>query len=165
MTLRRHIKLAAKYYGPFKILHKVGKVAYHLELPESCRIHPVFHVSLLKKTISSKAIRSSDLPEIDQDGNFMVHPATFLDQRLIYRHGQAIPQILVQWSEFDDTSVSWEDEKFLKKKFPKLDPWGQGSVEGSSIVMNEGSIARVVEDGNGVLEKGKETLTEEEEAD
>ncbi|KAK4433228.1 hypothetical protein Salat_1085100 [Sesamum alatum] len=46
-------KLALRYFGPFQILQKVGMVACRLELPEETRVHPVFHVSQLKRKIGS----------------------------------------------------------------------------------------------------------------
>jgi hypothetical protein len=43
--LHQNFKLTTKYYGPFKVMEKIGPTAYKLQLLESVAIHPVFHVS------------------------------------------------------------------------------------------------------------------------
>lgn len=48
---RSNQKLSFRYYGPFSVLERVGIVAYRLQLPDSCRIHPVVHVSQLKRHV------------------------------------------------------------------------------------------------------------------
>ena len=45
---KQNRKLEAKFFGPFRVLHPVGKQAYKLELPRKWRIHDVFHVSMLE---------------------------------------------------------------------------------------------------------------------
>jgi hypothetical protein len=55
-------KLSPKYYGPYKVLQKIGTMAYKLDLPTSSRVHPVFHVSWLKKIIGDNIPVQTILP-------------------------------------------------------------------------------------------------------
>jgi len=51
VAYRGNQKLHMKYLGPLKILERVGIVAYKLQLPTTARIHPIFYISVLKKSI------------------------------------------------------------------------------------------------------------------
>ena len=66
-------KLNPRYIGPFEILARIGPVAYKLRLPqELSNIHPVFHVSNLKKCLSDETlVIPLDEIEINENLNFV----------------------------------------------------------------------------------------------
>lgn len=68
MALRHKIKLAPRFYGSFQIVQKIGTIAYQLDLPSSSRIHPTFHISLLKKKLGNQICPLPTLPPIDHEG-------------------------------------------------------------------------------------------------
>ena len=53
LKLKGHQNLAPKFYGPYKVLQKIGSVVYKLEIHPSSHIHLVFHASCIKKVIGT----------------------------------------------------------------------------------------------------------------
>ncbi|GAV58811.1 Chromo domain-containing protein, partial [Cephalotus follicularis] len=104
---RKILKLSSRFYGPFKILQRVGPIAYKLELPDGSRIHPVFHVSLLKKKIGKEVAVQTTLPALQyEDDSLMPSPQqAILDQRMKQRHFE----ILVHWHRLSPAEATWEN--------------------------------------------------------
>jgi hypothetical protein len=75
-------KLSPNYYGPYKVLQKIGTMAYKLELSASSRVHPVFHVSCLKKVIGDKIPVQTILPELDDEGKIILELESITDTRI-----------------------------------------------------------------------------------
>jgi hypothetical protein len=61
-------KLKPFFYVCYRIMHRVGEVAYELELPEGRKIHNMFHVSCLKKVVGQFINTSEELPPLDEEG-------------------------------------------------------------------------------------------------
>lgn len=57
-------KLERKYFGPFRVVDRVGPVSYDLALPTRSGIHDVFHVSLLKHAHGSDQFQESFLTDL-----------------------------------------------------------------------------------------------------
>ena len=77
MSLKKDKKdnrLSPKYYGAYKVLQKIGTMAYKLELPVASRVQQVFHVSCLKKVIGEKVLVQTIFLELDEEGKIILQP-------------------------------------------------------------------------------------------
>lgn len=117
---RGAIKLHNKFYGPFLVTQKVGRAAYKLQFPSHVKIHPVFHVSQLKKHIGSKAIPSPNLPMVNEDGTVKTGPFAVLQVRQVPRNNLPVVQWYIQWENLSPTEATWEDADFIKYAFPEF---------------------------------------------
>uniref|UniRef100_A0A8R7TIU8 Chromo domain-containing protein n=1 Tax=Triticum urartu TaxID=4572 RepID=A0A8R7TIU8_TRIUA len=85
---------------------------------DDAAIHPVFHVSQLKKHLGPLAIPCADLPLVGPDGRVCTEPSLVLETRQIPRNNLPVVQWLVQWENLPPEDASWEDADFIKKTFP-----------------------------------------------
>uniref|UniRef100_A0A8R7TK32 Integrase catalytic domain-containing protein n=1 Tax=Triticum urartu TaxID=4572 RepID=A0A8R7TK32_TRIUA len=122
---RPHQKLAFRYYGPYRVLARVGAVVYKLQLPTSNRIHPVVHVSQLKKAFGATVPVSADLPPDNSISQAEHVPELVLDRKMVRVAGDIRPRIRVQWSHLPPSLSTWEDPVALQQRFPSTPPWGQ----------------------------------------
>jgi Chromo (CHRromatin Organisation MOdifier) domain len=103
-------KLQSKFYGPFEIVDKIGKVAYKLNLPSGSSIHMVFHVSQLKRKLGSMGTATVGMPLVGSEGRTRVEPLAILDRSLVKRNNQASEvEVLIKWSNLNDEDATWED--------------------------------------------------------
>ncbi len=111
-------KLKPRYYGPYKIVRKVGQVAYELELPEGSKIHNVFHVSCLKKVVGQQVTVSQELPPLDEEGQLVTDPEQILQVRERQLRNRVIREYLIKWKDLPIEDATWESEQVLQ--FPSL---------------------------------------------
>lgn len=116
LALRSNFKLSPRFYGPFRVLERIGQVAYRLDLPPSSLIHPVF----LKKCLGKDNTHDPVLPPTDPDGSIMAQPVAVLARRMVKRNNRAEVQWLVQLSNSLPEDATWEDCSVLEKRFPSF---------------------------------------------
>ena len=95
--------------GPFEVTNRVGNLAYRLNMGgRFSRVHPVFHVSLLRRYIIGGDVKPVPEPlEVDNEPEYEV-------ERLVaHRRRAGGLQYLVRWSGYDPSEDTWLDEKDL----------------------------------------------------
>ena len=133
VVTRINAKLAARYYGPYPILERIGAVAYKLKLPEGSKVHPVFHVSLLKKAVG-QYFEEEDLPDhMEGDLTDTAEPEAVLASRKVQQQGEVVQQLLVHWKGKAVEEATWEDLLMFKSQFPKFNLGDKVEIEEESI--------------------------------
>ena len=123
---RANHKLSYKFYGPFPIVSKINEVAYKLQLPASATIHPVFHVSLLRRALNPGMTAEPCLPQCFDE---LAVPVAILQTRWKQQKGKMCKQVRVRWSNSDALGSTWEDKASLQARFPFAEAWGQASSQ------------------------------------
>ncbi|GKA45932.1 putative reverse transcriptase domain-containing protein [Tanacetum coccineum] len=93
-------KLNPRYVGPFKVIERVGTIAYKLELPQQLsRVHNTFYVSNLKKCMSDESlvIPLEEL-HVDDKLHFVEEPVKVKDREIKQLKRSRIPIIKVRWN-------------------------------------------------------------------
>ena len=84
-------------------------------------MHPVFHVSLLKKKIGDTTSIKPDLPLVTDGGNLVLEPEFITDTRWVKRGAKIVEENLVRWKNLPLEDATWENTIELHEKFPNLE--------------------------------------------
>ena len=107
-------KLKPRFYVPYRVIRRIGQVAYELELPQGSKIHNIFHVSCLKKALGQQVTVTNELPPMDDEGHLVLQPEAIIDTRERQLQSRILQEFLVRWKNLLDEDATWESEKILQ---------------------------------------------------
>ncbi|GJX70062.1 putative reverse transcriptase domain-containing protein [Tanacetum coccineum] len=116
-------KLAPRFVGPFKIIEKVGLIAYKLDLPKELDgVHDTFHVSNLKKCLADLTLQVPlDEIQVDAKLNFVEEPVEILKREFKNMKRRRIAIVKVRWNSKRGPEFTWKCEDRMKLNL--LEAW------------------------------------------
>ncbi|GJZ37440.1 putative nucleotidyltransferase, ribonuclease H [Tanacetum coccineum] len=120
LAKRRYEKLSPRSFGPYRVKRAIGPVAYDLKLPDDAKIHPVFHVSMLKPVHGSFSPDSVASLPITKNWEIDVQSASTVDHRWVLEAGQPVLELLVSWNQRPLEEATWETYDLLAEQFPNF---------------------------------------------
>jgi len=118
LSKQKYAKLSPRFFGPYKVIKKIGSVAYELELPPAARIHPIFHVSLLKPAIGIQPTSSPAPLPLSPTWELLLTPAKVLNHQWKSEGGKPQLELLIQWQDRPIEEASWESYDLIHEQFP-----------------------------------------------
>ena len=119
MAFRSSLKLAPRFFGPYRVMERIGLVAYKLHLPTGLLIHDVFHVSLLKKKLGPISPTCQTLPPVSDTSEILPQPEEILQSWVIHKGTYRLKtEILVKWKGAPTEDATWENKWRFSKTYP-----------------------------------------------
>ncbi|WMV14084.1 hypothetical protein MTR67_007469 [Solanum verrucosum] len=133
-------KLSPRYVGPYRILKRIGKVAYELELPaDLAAVYPVFHISLLKKCVGDPAsIVSLESVAVKDSLSYEDVPVEILDRQVRRLRNKEAASVKLLWRSQSVDGATWEAEAAMKSNVFAC-PWNSVQSEIQFSVFSGGT--------------------------
>ncbi|GJR05959.1 hypothetical protein Tco_0528943 [Tanacetum coccineum] len=108
--------------GPFKILERIGLIAYRLRLPEELSsVHETFHVSNLNKCLADANLHVPlDEIKVDKTLCFVEEPVEIMDREIKKLKRRNVALVKVMWNSKCGPEFTWEHEDQMRIKYPQL---------------------------------------------
>ena len=122
-------KFSPRFIGPYKVILKVGPVAYRLALPpELEKVHNIFHVSMLRRYRSNPShVVSSDTIEFHPNLTYEEETVEILAREVKELRNKRIPLVKVLWRNHKTEEATWEIEETMRQQYPQL--FNEGNFE------------------------------------
>nr|GEV26852.1 putative reverse transcriptase domain-containing protein [Tanacetum cinerariifolium] len=143
-------KLNPRYVGPFKVLERIGDVAYKLDLLEELsRVHNTFHVSNLKKCYADEPLAVSlDGLHLDDKLHFVEEPVEIGNHEVKRLKQSRIPLVKVRWNSKRDSPKSSTTSSLNKKSLAKKKHSYTNTIKDDGV-LNRLNFVRISEDIRG----------------